>query len=131
MRDISIKEVLTFLENGVTRATDSVGYDPQIGSIEEKYSLTKAEVRDIFQHPLLKNKKTRQAASYRLIDDVTVKSTTSTSTVPSYGARPSSSSPSMPEIEVDLTTAENIPKEAVVEEVISQSNGELQQDDLA
>jgi hypothetical protein len=131
MRDISIKEILTFLDNGVTRTTDSVGYDPSLGSIEEKYSLTKAQVRDMFQHALLKNKKTKPAASFRLVDDVTVKSTTPTSTTPSYGARPASSSPSIPEVEVDLTTAENRPQEPVVEEVISQSNGESPQDSLA
>lgn len=71
MKTISIKGILEDLENGLTRTTTSQGYDEAIGSIETKYELTKAEVKEMFQHELLKNRKTKKAPSFRLIDDVT------------------------------------------------------------
>jgi len=130
MKELSIKEILNFLDNGVTRTTESVGYDPNIGSIEEKFELTKTDVKLIFQHPLLKNKKTKQPAAFILVDDVTENKTTPILPVKAYGARPVGSSPSTPEIDVNLTSTENTLKESVSEEVTS-PNGNLTQDDLA
>lgn len=130
MREISIREVLNHLDNGVTRVTDSAGYDPAIGSIEEKYGLSKAEVKEMFQHPLLKNKKTKPARSFRLIDDVTVpEEATSTQRTPAYGARPASS-PSTPEPQTEQPTAENT-QEAASEEVTAQVEVNLTQEELA
>jgi hypothetical protein len=71
MKTISIKGILEDLENGLTRTTTSQGYDEAVGSIETKYELTKAEVKEMFQHELLKNRKTKKAPSFRLVDDVT------------------------------------------------------------
>ena len=56
MKQISIQALLDDLSNGLTRTVSGKGYDSTLGSIEEKYELTKAEVKDIFQHPLLANK---------------------------------------------------------------------------
>jgi len=71
VKEISIRGILTDLENGLTRTTTSQGYDAEVGSIETKYELTKEDVKQMFQHPLLKNRKTRKAPSFRLVDDVT------------------------------------------------------------
>lgn len=135
MKNISIREVLNCLENGVTRTTDSKGYKTEIGSIEEKYTLSKSEVKEMFKHPLLANKKTKPPKSFILIDDITeeVKNTTSTSQeVPSakvaeYGSRPASSSPSA------VKTEETLPefKIAENEEVTEVGTASLTQGDLA
>ena len=130
MKQISIKEVLDHLSNGVTRTVDSAGYVTEVGSIEEKYDLTKAEIKEMFTHPLLKNKKTKPPKSFTLIDDLTAKETTSTEKSPSYGARPISS-PSSGEVEVELPTAASMAQETVSEEVTAQAEPELTQDDLA
>lgn len=71
MKEIKISEILNLLENGVTRYSDSPEHDPQVGSIEERYGLSKQEVKRMFEHPLLAGKKTKKAPSFRLIDDVT------------------------------------------------------------
>ena len=71
VKEISIRGILTDLENGLTRTVTSQGYDEGVGSIETKYELTKEDVKQMFQHPLLKNRKTRKAPSFRLVDDVT------------------------------------------------------------
>lgn len=92
MKEISIAGLLEDLSNGLTRTKDGKGYNATLGSIEEKYSLTKAEVKDIFKHPLLANKKTRPPRTFVLIDDVTPSENTSErATAPAYGARPETS----------------------------------------
>lgn len=130
MREISIREVLNHLENGVTRVKDSAGYDPAIGSIQEKYELSVAEVKEMFQHPLLKNKKTKPPKSFKLIDDVTEAKEATSTAVPSYGARPAGSSPSRSQEEVSTPTAENT-QETVSEEVAAEVEVNLTQEDLA
>lgn len=71
MQEISIRGILTDLENGLTRTTTSQGYVEAVGSIETKYNLSKADVKEMFTHELLKNRKTRKAPNFRLVDDVT------------------------------------------------------------
>jgi hypothetical protein len=74
-KEISIRGILLDLERGLTRTTTSQGYEESVGSIETKYGLTKEEVKMIFQHDLLKNRKTKKAPSFILIDDVTPQET--------------------------------------------------------
>jgi len=132
MKQISIKEELEHLGNGVTRTKDGAGYVPELGSIEEKFELNKTEVKDIFTHPLLKNRKTKPPKSYILIDDVTAEETTSTAVetpvkAQAYGARPVGS-PSKSEVEVVLPTTASVEQESVSEEVIVAVEPELTQD---
>tara|TARA_B110000259_G_C14030841_1_gene406599 strand:+ start:768 stop:1115 length:348 start_codon:yes stop_codon:yes gene_type:complete len=86
MKQISIQALLDDLSNGLTRTVSGKGYDSTLGSIEEKYELTKAEVKDIFQHPLLANKKTKAPKSFVLVDDVTSNVEAPIAT-PAYGAQ--------------------------------------------
>lgn len=93
MVEISIKEVLKHLENGVTRTVDSKNYNAELRSLEEIYSLSKGDIRDMFKHPLLMNKKTRPPRAFKLIDDMTAdlkaaQQATEQPSTPSYGARP-------------------------------------------
>jgi hypothetical protein len=116
--DISIKSVLEDLGKGVTRTTTSVGYDSTIGSIEEKYNLSKADVSLMFKHPQLANKKTKKAPSFNLIDDVT--EVIAVQTGGAYGARPASTTPGVTANEEPQLTAEvqaQDSEEVVVDEV--------------
>lgn len=71
-KQISIAGILEDLQNGLTRLANQDGYDPQIGSIQEKYELSAAEVKHIFKHEKLKGKKTikQKELSFELVDDV-------------------------------------------------------------
>ena len=62
-KDIKISEIITDLETGLTR--DAIGL---------KYSITTTEVKFLFQHPKLKNKKTKKVfkPSFNIVDDVEV-----------------------------------------------------------
>jgi len=71
VKQIRVSEILLHLKNGVTRFTDSDGYDERYTSIMEIYNLDKATVTEIFQHPKLKHRKTIKPKLYELIDDVT------------------------------------------------------------
>lgn len=70
---ISAKSVIEDLHSGVTRCEGDNKYDPERGSIQEKYGLTKTEVAELFQHPLLKGLKVRvpKKQKFVVIDDVT------------------------------------------------------------
>lgn len=68
---ILASEVLELLASGVTRTTKDKNYNEELGSIEEKYNLSKAEVAALFSHPVLKGARTRTVAPFELIDDVT------------------------------------------------------------
>ena len=48
MQDIKISQVLDDLNRGLTRSPKSPGYNPEIGSIQEKYNLTNKEVKYLF-----------------------------------------------------------------------------------
>ena len=71
---IILSEVLNDLKNGYTRLIVSKGYDPEIGSIQGKYDLTRTQVTELFKHPQLLGKKTIFAKSLGFIieDDITV-----------------------------------------------------------
>lgn len=61
MTEIKISEVLELIENYYTRE-----------EIAEHYGITMAECRQVFQHPLLKGKRTRPKPTFKLIDDISV-----------------------------------------------------------
>lgn len=69
LRISSLKEDLS---NGLARCVGDPGYDSEIGSIQEKYNLSKSDVKAIFQHPKLKGlrKAVIRQESYELIDDI-------------------------------------------------------------
>lgn len=134
MKRISIKEVLNHLENGVTRTTDSKMYNPELRSIEEIYELSKSDVREMFKHPLLMNKKTKPPRAFMLVDDTqeTAQTLEAESTnVPvamTYGARPASSTPSEADIPVNLSETQQATES---EEVIAEEVSAEAQDTLA
>ncbi len=118
MKEISIAGLLEDLSNGLTRTKDGKGYNATLGSIEEKYELSKAEVKDIFKHPLLANKKTKAPRTFLLVDDVTP---LENNTAPAYGARPETNN-TLP------TTATQLTETQQDSEVLSVN---LQQENLA
>lgn len=71
-KQITVSGILEDLENGLTRFSNSTGYDPEIGCIADKYDLTAKEVRRLFQHEKLKGKKTHKVEkiTFELIDDL-------------------------------------------------------------
>src|SRR6218665_490738 len=71
--ELSISNLINDLKNGITRCKDDLGYDASRGSVEEKYGLTKAEVKEIFKEPKLVGLKVRvpKESRYKLIDDTT------------------------------------------------------------
>jgi len=74
---LTVNQILEDLENGLTRTSSAKNYNPDRGSIMDKYNLTHFEVNELFKHPKLKGKKTKQPREVRftLIDD-TVEQTT-------------------------------------------------------
>lgn len=70
---IVISQVLQDLKDGYTRTTSCAGYDPEIGSIQEKYGLNKTQVKQLFQHPQLLKKRTilKKDLGFVIEDDVT------------------------------------------------------------
>ena len=70
-QQISIKGLLEDLQNGYTRCVGDVNYDETIGSIQTKYNLNKSQVKEMFDHPKLKGKKTitAKAPVFILLDD--------------------------------------------------------------
>ena len=68
---LSVVGITDMLHNGVTRRKRDKGYDPEIGSIEEKFEMTDAEVTRLFKNPLLANIRWRPKIEDRwdLIDD--------------------------------------------------------------
>tara|TARA_R100000951_G_scaffold116698_1_gene129869 strand:- start:481 stop:849 length:369 start_codon:yes stop_codon:yes gene_type:complete len=62
-KTLTLSGIISDLDNGLGR--------PQI---KEKYELTAAEIKQLFQHPMLKNRRPKRALtkiSFTLIDDVT------------------------------------------------------------
>lgn len=70
---IVISQVLQDLKDGYTRTTSGTGYDPEIGSIQEKYGLNKTQVKQLFQHPQLLKKRTilKKDLGFVIEDDIT------------------------------------------------------------
>lgn len=89
MATITTSGVLADLKNGYTRLKrDDLGY----GSIEEKYGLTEKEVKELFQTPSLKAKKTAlPKRKLEIIDDLSLPqaSDSTAPTTPSIGTEPS------------------------------------------
>jgi len=67
---VSIQEILNDLENGLTRKPSSIGYEPLIGSISEKYGLDNNQLTILFNHPQLKGKKTKKQSSLIIVDTI-------------------------------------------------------------
>ena len=108
MKQISIKGILDDLTNGLTRTVDGKGYNSELGSIEQKYELSKSDVKEIFKHPLLANKKTKLPRSFVLVDDVTASKTITLDDITlddeeffeskaAYGAKPQNSTSTIPQ----------------------------------
>ena len=103
MKQISIKGILDDLTNGLTRTVDGKGYNSELGSIEQKYELSKSDVKEIFKHPLLANKKTKLPRAFVLVDDVTASKTITLDaeeffeSKAAYGAKPQNSTSTIPQ----------------------------------
>lgn len=69
---ISLKGVIADLRAGYTRRVGDANYNSEVGSIEEKYGLTKAEVGELFKHPALKNLKTipKKEVRFVIVEDL-------------------------------------------------------------
>lgn len=69
-KQLKVSEILEDLDKGMTRLKKD---DAGLGSIEDKYELSANQVKQLFAHPKLRNRKTRKVGiglSYDLIDDV-------------------------------------------------------------
>ena len=68
---ITIPGVLRDLENGLTRTPKDKNYNPEVGCLKDKYSLSGVELKEIFKHPKLKGKKTivLKERSYVLVEE--------------------------------------------------------------
>lgn len=64
---VSIMEIKGWLKQGVTRRIGDPGYNAEIGSIQEKYAMNKAEVTALFQDPRLKGLKVCTPKPSRII----------------------------------------------------------------
>lgn len=69
---ITVSGILADLANGMTRTTSDKNYDSERGSIQDKYNLNGVEVKELFDHPQLKGKKTilPKTRSFILVDDI-------------------------------------------------------------
>jgi len=87
-KELKISELVEALQTGITRLKGDPGYTPERGSIEEKYNLTKTEVKTIFKHKKLLGLKFRafKTVSYIIVDDVEGQP----ETVPGYGDKTAS-----------------------------------------
>lgn len=56
---ISVQNLIEDLRNGLTRCKGDTGYSDEKGSVEEKYKISKEEVKLLFSHPKLKNIRVR------------------------------------------------------------------------
>jgi len=69
--EIKISDILKYLQEGYTRTKAEKNYDPEIGSIQEKYDLNKSQIFELFRHEKLKGRKTivQKVPAFVLIDD--------------------------------------------------------------
>lgn len=71
LKEIKVSEVLNHLKSGVTRwKKEDLGF----GSLEEIYSLSFTEVKELIDHPKVKGVKTK-VPTLRIIDDTTTEET--------------------------------------------------------
>lgn len=61
---IKVTDVLNMLTQGYTRTNDNKKFNPEIGSIQDHYGLTVAEIKHLFTHPLLVGRKTITPVEY-------------------------------------------------------------------
>lgn len=77
---IKISDILSMLKRGFARTPKEKCYDAAIGSISEHYGFDTKQIKEIFEHPKLKGKKTirvkNEVASITIIDDTESETTT-------------------------------------------------------
>lgn len=77
---IKISDILSMLKRGFARTPKEKCYDAAIGSISEHYGFDTKQIKEIFEHPKLKGKKTirvkSEVASITIIDDTESETTT-------------------------------------------------------
>lgn len=69
MQKIKISQILDDLNRGLTRSPKTGGYNPEIGSIKEKYNLTNKELKYLFDNPKLKGRRAGQVVNITVEDD--------------------------------------------------------------
>jgi hypothetical protein len=100
---LTVNQILEDLENGLTRTPSAKNYNSDRGSIMEKYNLTHFEVNELFKHPKLKGKKTKQPREVRftLIDDTVEETTVATTNTPARVEEPTVETVEQPTAEVE------------------------------
>ena len=70
-KQIKISEILEHLTSGYTRLKADKNYDSKVGSIQEKYELSRSQIAELFKHPKLKGRKTisPKLSSFEIVDD--------------------------------------------------------------
>lgn len=73
--DVTTSSIIQDLHSGFTRTPSHKDYDPNIGSIQEKYGLNESQVKALFAHSALKNARTRKREvttdlPFNLVDDL-------------------------------------------------------------
>lgn len=68
---ISLSSVIADLHSGITRYKTDPNYNPELGSIEEKYNLTAASVKELFKHSKLVGIRVKpvKEAAFIIVDD--------------------------------------------------------------
>lgn len=69
MQNIKISEILDDLNRGLARSPKHGGYNPEVGSIQEKYNLTTKELNYLFSHKKLKNTRAGLPVNIVIEDD--------------------------------------------------------------
>lgn len=69
MQNIKISQILDDLTRGLARSPKHGGYDPEVGSIQEKYNLTTKELNYLFSHKKLKNARAGLPVNISIEDD--------------------------------------------------------------
>jgi len=117
---IKISTVLDLMKDGYTRTNSSRNYNPEIGSIQEYFSLSDYEVKHLFSFSKLKNAKTSVAKPINFFieleddteDAVQVESTPEV-VEPEYGgnvAVPGVTASGVVEVEIEDVVEETEPK---------------------
>ena len=70
MQNIKISEILDDLTRGLARSPKHGGYDPEVGSIQEKYNFSNKELNYLFKHKKLKGTRAGQPVGIMIEDDL-------------------------------------------------------------
>lgn len=113
--NITVSQILADLKSGLTR--DEIG---------EKYGLNKAQVKAVFSHPKLKNKKTikQKGAAFILVDDTEV---TDTQSAPESGEEAETSEDEVGTGEVSDDTEEQSVFDSQSEEAAPETENPVEQ----